>query len=44
MLWLAADFSQCIERDDGGHFAALEHPEGLMQDVRELAAQEWEYK
>ncbi|KAH8435133.1 epoxide hydrolase family protein [Aspergillus melleus] len=29
------------ERDDGGHFAALEHPDGLTQDVRELAVQEW---
>ncbi|KAH0387653.1 alpha/beta-hydrolase, partial [Aureobasidium melanogenum] len=29
------------ERDDGGHFAALEQPEGLMEDLRELAAQEW---
>lgn len=29
------------ERDDGGHFAALEHPEGLAADVRELAVQCW---
>ncbi|KAI9042464.1 epoxide hydrolase family protein [Aspergillus affinis] len=32
------------ERDDGGHFAALESPDELMQDVRELALQEWKYK
>lgn len=30
-----------IERNDGGHYAALEDPEGIMEDVRELAAQEW---
>lgn len=30
-----------IERDDAGHFAALEHPDGLMQDVRDLANQAW---
>ncbi|RAK97958.1 epoxide hydrolase family protein [Aspergillus ibericus CBS 121593] len=29
------------ERDNGGHFAALESPEGLAQDIRELAGQEW---
>ncbi|KAM3420014.1 hypothetical protein BST61_g3325 [Cercospora zeina] len=29
------------ERNDGGHYAALEDPEGIMEDVRALAAQEW---
>ncbi|KAM5522661.1 epoxide hydrolase [Fusarium oxysporum f. sp. phaseoli] len=29
------------ERNDGGHFAALEIPEGIAEDVRELAALEW---
>lgn len=29
------------ERNDGGHYAALEDPEGIMEDVREIAAQEW---
>ncbi|KAF6821834.1 putative epoxide hydrolase [Colletotrichum musicola] len=29
------------ERDYAGHFAALEDPEGLSQDVRELASQAW---
>lgn len=41
--WIA-DSLRCIERNDGGHFAALEHPKGLTQDVRELAVQEWKYK
>jgi hypothetical protein len=30
-----------IERDDGGHYAALEDPEGIVEDVRELAGREW---
>ncbi|TIC99803.1 putative epoxide hydrolase [Colletotrichum higginsianum] len=29
------------ERDNAGHFAALEHPDGLMQDVRDLVKQSW---
>lgn len=29
------------ERNDSGHFAALENPGGLAQDVRELTAQCW---
>ncbi|KAF7557718.1 hypothetical protein G7Z17_g432 [Cylindrodendrum hubeiense] len=29
------------ERNDGGHFAALEIPEGIIEDVRALATQEW---
>lgn len=29
------------ERNDGGHYAALEDPQGIMEDVRALAAQEW---
>uniref|UniRef100_A0A8H7KC74 Epoxide hydrolase N-terminal domain-containing protein n=1 Tax=Bionectria ochroleuca TaxID=29856 RepID=A0A8H7KC74_BIOOC len=29
------------ERDDAGHFAALEHPTGMCQDLRELVQQEW---
>lgn len=31
-----------LEHDNGGHFAALECPGELVQDVRELAAQELE--
>ncbi|KAK0921942.1 hypothetical protein LTR57_008306 [Friedmanniomyces endolithicus] len=31
------------ERNDGGHYAALEDPEGIIEDVRELAAQEWKH-
>ncbi|KAL2851324.1 Alpha/Beta hydrolase protein [Aspergillus pseudodeflectus] len=30
------------ERNDGGHFAALEHPTGLMEDIRALAGQQWD--
>ena len=30
-----------VERNDGGHYAALEDPEGIIEDVRELASQEW---
>lgn len=29
------------ERDDAGHFAALEHPNGLVEDLRELASGDW---
>ncbi|KAK5075614.1 hypothetical protein LTS08_001318 [Lithohypha guttulata] len=29
------------ERNDGGHYAALEDPEGIIEDVRALAAQAW---
>ncbi|OQO12941.1 hypothetical protein B0A48_02405 [Cryoendolithus antarcticus] len=29
------------ERNDGGHYAAIEDPAGIIEDVRELAAQEW---
>ncbi|KAF7195920.1 putative epoxide hydrolase [Pseudocercospora fuligena] len=29
------------ERNDGGHYAALEDPEGIIEDVRELAAKHW---
>ncbi|KAK3058293.1 hypothetical protein LTR09_001371 [Extremus antarcticus] len=29
------------ERNDGGHYAAAEDPEGITEDVRALAAQEW---
>ncbi|KAL0944676.1 putative epoxide hydrolase [Colletotrichum truncatum] len=32
------------ERDDAGHFAALEHPTGLVQDVRDLATEAWQRK
>ncbi|KAK6222667.1 hypothetical protein LQW54_000848 [Pestalotiopsis sp. IQ-011] len=31
------------ERNNGGHFAALEVPTGLTEDIRELAAQEWKW-
>ncbi|KAF9871171.1 epoxide hydrolase [Colletotrichum karsti] len=31
------------ERDEAGHFAALECPEGLTKDLRELALQEWKF-
>lgn len=30
-----------LEHGDGGHFAALKCPGELVQDVRELADQEW---
>jgi hypothetical protein len=30
------------ERNNGGHYAAIEDPEGIIEDVRELAAQEWD--
>lgn len=30
-----------LEHDDGGHFAALENPDDIVQDLRDLAAQEW---
>ncbi|RAH49742.1 epoxide hydrolase family protein [Aspergillus brunneoviolaceus CBS 621.78] len=29
------------EHNQGGHFAALESPEDIIQDLRELASQEW---
>jgi len=38
-LWLKG----VAERNDGGHYAALEDPEGIIEDVRELAAQEWKH-
>ena len=30
-----------IEHNDGRHFAALENPKDIVNDVRELALQEW---
>ena len=35
------DSNTLAERNDGGHYAALEDPDGIIEDVRELAAQEW---
>ncbi|RMY68294.1 hypothetical protein D0863_07221 [Hortaea werneckii] len=29
------------ERDEGGHYAAAEDPEGIIEDVRHLAASHW---
>ena len=29
------------ERDEGGHYAAAEDPEGIVEDVRQLAALHW---
>lgn len=31
-----------LERNDGGHYAAAEDPEGMVEDVRTLAAQQWQ--
>ena len=38
--WVASDGT---ERDNAGHFSALESPTGLMEDVRALAVQEWKW-
>ena len=29
------------ERDDGGHFACLESPDGILEDVREIVSKHW---
>jgi hypothetical protein len=31
-----------VERDDGGHYAAAEYPYGMIEDIRALAAQQWQ--
>lgn len=31
-----------LERNDGGHYAAAEDPDGMIEDVRALAVQEWQ--
>lgn len=31
-----------IERNDGGHYAAAEDPDGMIEDVRTLAQQQWQ--
>lgn len=31
-----------VERNDGGHYAAAEDPDGIIEDVRALALQQWQ--
>lgn len=38
----SADCAHIVaERNDGGHYAAAEDPDGIIEDVRALASQEW---
>ena len=39
--WLLLTIFVLLERDDGGHYVAAEDPNGVIEDLRELATQEW---
>lgn len=39
--WLSNFNFQNPEHNDGGHFAALENPEDIAKDLRDLVSQEW---
>ena len=38
---MGSDANVLTERNDGGHYAAAEDPNGMIEDVRALAVQEW---